>query len=153
MAPSSVSNFSAIGSTLDSARELLRAEQMRDKEAAAKAIQKAKDLEAQCKDLRKQLKAAKKRPRAAAVPPGGDSDPPPVENPKKRPSPEPKDKPVGHLVDIMAGTGTAGNPASDDEVEVSSSLVDIFTVPQPTKWINGKLLHWDRFFGYASGCH
>ena len=30
----------------------------------------------------------------------------------------------------------------------------VFTgVPQPNKWINGKLLHWDRFFGYASGCH
>ena len=42
---------------------------------------------------------------------------------------------MGDLVDIMAGTGTADDPVSDDEVEVPSSLVNICTAAQPTKWV------------------
>ena len=125
VAPSSVSNWSVAGNLEGSAKELARAKEMAKREATEKADQKIAALSSECKRLRKQLKAANKRPREATATPNSTKDAATDENPKKRPSPEPKDKPVGHLVDIMAGATPAEEPGSDDEVEVPESLAEL----------------------------
>jgi hypothetical protein len=57
------------------------------------------------------------------------------ENPKKRPSPEPKTNPVGHLVDVMAGAPGAVQSESDDEVELPQTLPVVPPVSPPKKWV------------------
>ena len=91
-------------------------EQLQKEKATASAEKRAKALEAQCEQLKQQLHAAKKRPRGTKAS-NAPSDPAPEDqNPKKRPSPDPK--PVGHLVDIMAGAGDDNDMTSDDAVEI-----------------------------------
>lgn len=45
------------------------------------------------------------------------------------------------------------NGDGDDEDDGAPVPIDENGVPQPNKWIHGKLFHWDPFFGHTSSCH
>lgn len=115
-APSSVSGWSVTAPPAPSAKEMWKHELLQNKleRVRQQEREKAKALEEQCKELRAQLSAAKKRPRPSVTRKLPVEAPTEDEAPKKRPSPEPK--PVGHLVDIMAGTSGEHDVQSDDEV-------------------------------------
>ena len=115
-APSSVSGWSTAAPAAHSAREMWKQELLHNKieKARLEEREKAKVLEAKCEELRKQLKAAKKRSRSTDASAAASATTLEDEAPKKKPSPEPK--PVGHLVDIMAGTHAGDAEQSDDEV-------------------------------------